>query len=237
MARQLSQRVFTYWLNLLRSMWDGHSNSGTALRDDLKTELEAAKNTFPGHVNTYTSLWAQRRTAKGEATVLQEQGIIALMDVRYALESQFPDEKQRQIALQLYKVKNIPSSRPAVASALQKIGELAAEQTKDAWKPDAELLTTIAGLTTDLQQKMDEIKTLKSDWEEARRALLAAVDRNINLRERIHAYLARVLPGGKNDHLLLDYGLRKKFRRGHSKPQVTVVNEEAIEEESTPETS
>ncbi len=54
---------------------------------------------------------------------------------------------------------------------------------------------------------------------------------------RVHAYLARMLPAGKNDHLLLAYGLRKKFRRGHSKPQVTVVNEDAVEEESTPETS
>ncbi len=237
MANKLSQREVTYWLNLLRSMWDGHSNSGTPLRDDLKTELEAAQSSYPGHVNTYSSVRAQHNMVKQEAAALQEQGIRALRDVRYALESQFVDAAQRQIALQLYQVKNIVSRRPSVAVHLQKIGEVAAGQTEDAWKPDAELLTTIAGLATDLQKKIDKDASLHAQEEAARRACLEARHRNTNLRDRIHAYLARVLPAGKNDPVLLAYGLRKKFRHGSSRPRVTVVDEEAIREESRPETS
>lgn len=120
-------------------------------------------------------------------------------------------------------------------SVLQKVGVVAAEQTNESWKPDADLLQSISGLATDLQAKMTIATEMSSDIEETLRNLRLAMKQNAGLRDRILAYLARVLPGGKNDPLLLEFGLRKKFSRGRS-PSVTVVHE-TPESEETEESS
>lgn len=72
MGRSIAGRDLKYWLNLLASMLYGHNNSGTPLRDDLKTELEEANTSFPALMNDYSTIRIRKRNVLRECRALQK---------------------------------------------------------------------------------------------------------------------------------------------------------------------
>ncbi len=233
MAYRLITKNFTYWSELLQNLWEGHNNSGTPLRDDLKSEVETAKDAFPDHLAAYSILQAdenqERRMAKG----FQKQSIKAISGVRFSLTS-LAGKENKDMALQLYNFdKPKQGKRLLVLARLQQILEITEAQPDDGIKPAAEVLATVNTLATELRQAVDKINALVAQGEQTRRDLAQEMADYAVLRERVYAYLVTVLPAGPSDPKLIDYGLRRKFTPRRSSTKVTVVNEE-VETPVTP---
>ncbi len=226
MAYKLCTENFTYWTELLQNLWQGHNNSGTALRDDLKSELETAKDAFPDHLAAYSTLGAEESQERRVARAIQKQSIEAISGVRYSLTS-LAGRDNKDMALQLYNFdKPQPGKRLLVLARLQQILEITEAQSDDGIKPAAEVLAKVNTLATELRQSVDKITALVAQGEQTRRDLAQEMADHALLRERVYAYLVTVLPAGTRDPKLIDYGLRHKFAQRRSSAKVTVVNEE-----------
>ncbi len=227
MAYKLTTRNFTYWSELLQNMWEGHANSGTPLRDDLKSEVETAKDAFPDHLAAFSILQAEESQERRLARAIQKQSLKAITGVRFSLTS-LAGKETKDMALQLYNFdKPKQSKRLLVLARLQQILEIAEAQPDDGIKPAPEVLAKVDTLATELRQAIDKITALVAQGEQNRRDLAQEMADYAVLRERVYAYLVTVLPDGTRDPKLIDYGLRRKFAHGRSSTKVTVVNEES----------
>ncbi len=235
MAVTISKKIFRYWLELLQNMWEAHNNSGTPLRADLATEVEAASSAFPGLVNTFYNLKSDERRARREAAATQAAGRFASMDVGHSLAS--VKAEQPDTVLALYQVaEDPPTRRLDVLAHLQHIVRVAAEQTEESMKPEAEVLAEVTTHAETLRQQVDAVTDIMREREKTRVALTEAVIEYRDLRKRVYAYLVTRLERGYNDQVMMAYGLRRKFNHGSHNITVTVVDEAepVVEPEPTP---
>ncbi len=222
MAVKLGKHLFGYWLELLQNMWEGHQNSGTPLRADLAKEVEAANKAFPGLVNTFYTLKSDERRARQQTAETQERGRSASIAVGHSLASLKPEQPDTVKAL--YQVADDPPTRRLeVLAHLQHIVRVAAEQTDESMKPEAEVLAEVTTQAQALRQKIDTITDVKADLENTRIELSKVIPEYRELRKRVYAYLVTRLEQGYNDPVMMEYGLRRKFN--HGSRTVTVVDE------------
>ncbi len=236
MALKLEKKLFGYWLELLQNMWEAHNNSGTPLRADLATEVEAANSAFPALVNTHYNLRTDERLARGQAAETQARGRLASIDIGHSLDSLKSDQPDPVLAL--YQVdEDPPTRRLDVLTHLQHIVRVAAEQTDESMKPEAELLAEVTTQAQTLREKVDAVTDILGERENNRVALTNAIIEYRDLRKRVYAYLVTRLELGYNDPVMMAYGLRRKFNHGSRSVSVTVVDEATepvVEPEPTP---
>ncbi|MFQ5628438.1 MAG: hypothetical protein ACE5I1_06740 [bacterium] len=231
MPYQMSNKNFIYWIELLKNMADGHEKSGAPLRDDLKKELDEAVKIFEPLVTQYKSLRAAEKQARQDASKKQEEGRDILYNTRYALLSQVPAEQINAVLQGYHLHGGLPKRRNAVLANLRFTKEAIAKQTNDLLKPPKEIIPKLNEAYNALEEKIKEIQAVRADVEEVRRKLRNAMLSNAELRERILAYLIFVLPEGRQDPKLMDYGLRAHF--GGRRSRVEVVSEEEVSTQET----
>ncbi len=225
MAYRRTEKKFNYFDTLLARMAEAHVNSGTPLRDDLKATLHTVHVDLKTHINAYISLQGQKSETGQLAGQLQVQGERVLRKVRQMLKSQLPDEVLPAV-LQVYHLdRELPRARGDLLGRLRLANEAVGQQSEELRKPPQDLQTELQDTFEALNEKLAGSNGVEADLEEARRNLQESMEAAADIRERSHAYLKGVLPGGAKDPLLIDYGLRRRFA---DKPgtQVTVVNQE-----------
>ncbi len=135
-----------------------------------------------------------------------------------------------EFALGLYHVDKITTeSRTLVLALLHHAEAMTATQTEAAYQLPADTLQEVQAAAATLQGHLNAIVALEADLAELRSAVCTTVNSARDLKQQTYGFLVSVLPLGKHDPKLIDFGLRIGGRR-RSRPAVTVV----VEEESVP---
>ncbi len=225
MAYQRTEKQFNYFDTLLGRMAEAHANSGRPLRDDLKATLDTVHTNFKTHTNAYISLQGQKSETGRQAGQLQAQGTKVLRKVKQMLKSQLSDDVLPAV-LQVYHLdRGLPDGRGDLLGRLRLAHEAVTQQSEDIRKPPQDVQTELKDAYDALNEKLEASNSIEADLEETKRNLQESMEAAADIRERSHAYLKGVLPGGAEDPLLIDYGLRRRFA-DRSGTHVTVVNEE-----------
>lgn len=229
----LSTQNMMYWLSLLGKILAAHANSGTPLRADLKQTLDDNKTAYENLVTRYKSLRVQERQLRNQGAALQSEGITLLRRIRYTLLSQLAKETVPPV-LQAYGLAHqIGSSRPEVLHHLRLASQAVGEQTDDACKLPQAMQQELATALTKLDGNLKALQAVRAEVADCKEKLRLAAAANMELRERAYAYLIAVLPNGRQDPKLIEYGLRDSLRT--SRRQVVVpVEPEPVEPQPNP---
>ncbi len=229
MMKTFSRKLAGEWLARLTLLKDGATKSEVALREDLQTSIDTTRQSLADQLLGVDTKSNEKVLQKRQAQVAKATGLLVLTKVQGALSSSSAGSELK-FALGLYRVDKIKTkSRTGVMALLQHAEAMTAIQTEAVYQLPADTLQEVQAATATLQGHLNAIVALTADITELRAAICTTVNTARDLKQQTHGFLVSVLPLGKQDPKLIDFGLRIGGRR-RSRPAVTVV----VEEESVP---
>ncbi len=227
--KRFSRKIAGEWLARLTLLKDGATKSEVALRDDLQTSIDNVCQSLIDQLLGVDTKSNEKVLQKRLAQEAKATALLVLSKVQGALSSSSAGS-ELEFAHGLYHVDKIKTkSRTLVLALLHHAESMTATQTETAYQLPADTLQEVQAAAATLQGHLNAIVALEADLVALRSAVCATVNTTRDLKHQTHGYLVSVLPLGKHDPKLIDFGLRIGGRR-RSSPVVTVV----VEEESVP---
>ncbi len=220
----LKNETLTKWRLLFKLMDEGAIGSGIALRPDLQTEVNEHRTAFAELMHTFYNQQAQEKQERRQARTAKASALELLAKVQGDLTSH-TDEEDETYVLELYHLDNIDTSdRHKILALCQHVAAVSAAQTEIHYQVTQPLLQELQTKAETLAAHLDRILRLHSELAATRTALRNALVAGRFLKKRVYGYMISVLPRGKRDPKLMDFGFRLRGRRRKSS-SVTVVAE------------
>ncbi len=227
--KKFSRKIAGEWLARLTLLQDGAIKSEMALRDDLQTSINTTRQSLADQLLQFDTKSNEETLQRRQAQEAKETALLVLSKVQGALSSSSAGSAL-EFALGLYQVDRITTeSRTLMLALLHHAEAMTATQTEAAYQLPADTLQEVQAAAATLQSHLNAIVALEADLAELRSAVCTTVNSARDLKQQTYGFLVSVLPLGKHDPKLIDFGLRMAGGR-RSRTTVTVV----VEDESVP---